>query len=217
MYCRSRFQLWGGYRIRMEKIRNSALIIFQKNAVLGKVKSRLAATIGEKKALEIYRSLLLHTYGQMEKLEEIDITIFYSDYIEESSYGQFKPDFQEIQVGADLGERMANAFQKLFQKGYKKVIIIGTDCPEIKSADIIDAFQALDKKDVCIGPALDGGYYLLGMCRYYEFLFQNIPWSSSEVTAKTIKTLNHHQISYKLLKTLRDIDTEEDLVAIFPK
>lgn len=201
----------------MENIRNSALIIFQKNAVLGKVKSRLAATIGEKKALEIYKLLLLHTYREIEKLEGIDISIFYSDFIEEISFVQIKPVFTEIQIGEDLGEKMSNAFRFLFEKGYQKVIIIGTDCPEIKSTDIQDAFQSLEKNEVCIGPALDGGYYLLGMCRYYESLFQNIPWSSSEVTKMTLEILNLGQISFELLKTLRDIDTEEDLIAIFPK
>lgn len=196
---------------------DNALIVFQKNAVLGKVKSRLAATIGEKKALEIYQSLLLHTYRQIEKLEDVDISIFYSDFIEENSFGQFKPDFEEVQKGVDLGERMSNAFLSLFQKGYKKVIIIGTDCPEIKTADIKDAFLALEKKEVCIGPALDGGYYLLGMCQFYGALFQNMPWSSSEVSKKTLEILNRDQISYELMKMLRDIDTEEDLIAIFPK
>ncbi|MCH6200607.1 TIGR04282 family arsenosugar biosynthesis glycosyltransferase [Aquiflexum sp. LQ15W] len=195
----------------------NALIVFQKNAVLGKVKSRLAATIGEKKALEIYRSLLLHTYRQIEKLEDVDISIFYSDFIEENSFGQFKPDFEKVQIGVDLGERMSNAFFSLFQKCYKKVIIIGTDCPEIRTADIKDAFQALKKKDVCIGPALDGGYYLLGMCQFYGALFENIPWSSSEVWKRTLEILNHGQISYDLMKTLRDIDTEEDMIAIFPE
>lgn len=195
----------------------NALIVFQKNAVLGKVKSRLAATIGEKKALEIYLSLLLHTYRQIEKLENTDISIFYSDFVEENSFGHFKPDFEEVQLGVDLGERMSNAFLSLFQKGYKKVIIIGTDCPEIKTADIKDSFQALEKKEVCIGPAMDGGYYLLGMCQFYGALFQNMPWSSSEVSKRTLEILNRDQISYELMKMLRDIDTEEDLIAIFPK
>jgi rSAM/selenodomain-associated transferase 1 len=195
----------------------NALIVFQKNAVLGKVKSRLAATIGEKKALEIYQSLVRHTYLEISKLEDVDVVIFFSDFLENNAVAGFKPYLLEIQVGEDLGKRMSNAFQKLFQKGYQKVIIIGTDCPEITAKDISEAFMSLEKKEVCIGPALDGGYYLLGMCGYYEALFQNIPWSSSEVTKITLEILNFHQVSYELLKTLRDIDTEEDLIAIFPQ
>jgi rSAM/selenodomain-associated transferase 1 len=195
----------------------NALIVFQKNAVLGKVKSRLAATIGEEKALEIYKSLLLHTYGEIGKLKGIDTFIFFSDFIEPDSESGDKAEYKEIQIGEDLGERMSNAFRKLFQKGYKRVVIIGTDCPEIQSSDIDDAFLALEKKEVCIGPAFDGGYYLLGMSRFQESLFQNIPWSSSEVTAKTKEILNSREISFELLKTLRDIDTEEDLIAIFPR
>ena len=203
---------------KMKSMNNeNALIVFQKNAVLGKVKSRLAATIGEEKALEIYKSLLLHTFGEINKLKGIDTSIFYSDFIEFDSESAYKAEYKEIQVGGDLGERMSNAFRKLFQEGYKKVVIIGTDCPEIQSSDIDAAFRSLEKNEVCIGPALDGGYYLLGMRRFHECLFQNIPWSSSEVTAKTKEILISRQISFDLLKTLRDIDTEEDLIAIFPK
>lgn len=195
----------------------NALIVFQKNAVLGKVKTRLAATVGDQRALEIYQALLKHTYIQIQELEETDIAIFYSDFIEKSPLEKFEADIEEIQVGVDLGVKMSNAFQNLFQKGYKKVVIIGTDCPDIKSEDINAAFLSLEKKEVCIGPALDGGYYLLGMRQFYGSLFQNIPWSSSEVSKKTLEILNRDQISYELLKTLRDIDTEEDLIAIFPK
>lgn len=201
---------------KMKSMNNeNALIVFQKNAVLGKVKSRLAATIGEEKALEIYKSLLLHTYSETRKLNGIDTWIFFSDFIEPES--GYKAEYKETQIGEDLGERMSNAFQKLFQKGYKKVVIIGTDCPEIQSSDIDAAFQSLEKKEVCIGPALDGGYYLLGMRRFKESLFENIPWSSPEVAKITLEILNFDQVSYELLKTLRDIDTEEDLIAFFPK
>jgi len=196
---------------------NNALIVFQKNAVLGKVKSRLAATIGNEKALGIYESLLLYTYGEIGKMKKIETFIFFSDFIESDSKSGYQAEYKEIQEGEDLGERMSNAFRKLFQKGYKKVVIIGTDCPEIQCTDIEAAFQSLEKKEVCIGPALDGGYYLLGMKSFNESLFQNIPWSSSEVTAKTQEILINRKISYELLKTLRDIDTEEDLIAIFPK
>ncbi|MCL6258172.1 TIGR04282 family arsenosugar biosynthesis glycosyltransferase [Aquiflexum sp. TKW24L] len=195
----------------------NALIVFQKNAELGKVKTRLAATIGDKRALEIYQSLLLHTYRIIEKLEDIDTVIFYSDYVEKGTLDQFQPDSKEIQTGKDLGERMANAFRLLFDQGYKKVVIIGTDCPEISATEITEAILTLDQNEVCIGPALDGGYYLLGMCRFYDSIFQNIPWSTSNVFSRTIKLLNRHQISYGLLKTLHDIDTEEDLQAFFPK
>lgn len=201
----------------MKRIRNSALIIFEKNAVQGKVKTRLAATIGEERALQVYKQLVMHTHTQIQQLENVDRVIFFSDFIEKSPLQMFQPEFEEIQAGGDLGERMSNAFQSLFQRGYKKVIIIGTDCPEIKTAHIETAFRSLEKNEVCIGPALDGGYFLLGMRRFYESLFQNIPWSSSVVTAKTTEKLNLQNISFELLKTLRDLDTAEDLSADFLK
>lgn len=201
----------------MGRIRKSALVIFQKNAVQGKVKSRLAATIGEERALQVYKQLVMHTHNQIQQLENVDRVIFFSDFIEKSPLEVFQPEFEEIQTGEDLGERMSNAFHSLFQKRYKKVVIIGTDCPEIKTADIETAFRSLEENEVCIGPALDGGYYLLGMRQFYGPLFQNIPWSSSEVSKRTLEILNRDQISYEMMKTLRDIDTEEDLIAIFPK
>jgi uncharacterized protein len=201
----------------MEKTRKSALVIFQKNAVPGKVKTRLAATVGEKKALEIYLSLVEHTYSQIRNLRNTDIFIYYSDYLEENP-NQGLPHFhQEVQSGNDLGERMHNAFQDLFQKGYNQIVLIGTDCPEITTEDIETAFQILEQEDVCIGPALDGGYYLIGMRRFYNFLFEKIAWSTSEVLNQTLEKLKLHKANFELLRILRDIDTEEDLDAIFPK
>jgi uncharacterized protein len=201
----------------MEKTRKSALVIFQKNAVPGKVKTRLAATVGEKKALEIYLSLVEHTYSQIRNLRNTDKFIYYSDYLEENP-NQGLPHFhQEVQSGNDLGERMHNAFQDLFLQGYNQIVLIGTDCPEINTEDIETAFHILEQEDVCIGPALDGGYYLIGMRRFYNFLFEKIAWSTSEVLNQTLEKLKLHKANYELLRILRDIDTEEDLDAIFPK
>jgi len=195
--------------------KENALIVFQKNEVLGKVKSRLAVTIGEEKALNVYRMLLDLTYSQVAKLSSSDIFVYYSDEIGDRSF--HFPVTKRIQKGQNLGHRMAVAFEEVFLSGYQKTVIIGTDCPEISAELLEQAFGVLDQKDAVIGPALDGGYYLLGMCRFNESLFQNMPWSSSEVTAQTIEKLNLHKISFGLLKTLRDIDTEEDLTTIFPK
>jgi rSAM/selenodomain-associated transferase 1 len=201
----------------MEKIRNSALIIFQKNAVLGKVKSRLAATIGEKRALEVYKDLLMHTHTQIMQLENVDRLIYYSDFVEKSPLEMFALESAEIQRGNDLGERMSDAFQKTFKQGYQKVVIIGTDCPEITTGDLEIAFNSLDDNLVCIGPALDGGYYLIGMSVFIPEVFQNMPWSTDKVLERTIEKLNLLEVGFELLKPLRDIDTEDDLLALFPK
>ena len=105
---------------------------------------------------------------------------------------------------------MLHAFSILFQQGYQKIIIIGTDCFELSSSILLDAFTALDNNEVVIGPSADGGYYLLGMQQLFPFLFEEKAWSTDTVYDSTIQQLKMHQISYYTLPILNDIDTEED-------
>ncbi len=186
-----------------------ALIIFARNPVRGKVKTRLAATMGDDKALSIYQSLLEHTV-QVTQTLACDRYVFYADGI---SLNDVWPDNvyrKKSQEGNDLGERMLHAFSILFQQGYQKIIIIGTDCFELSSSILLDAFTALDNNEVVIGPSADGGYYLLGMQQLFPFLFEEKAWSTDTVYKSTIQQLKMHQISYYTLPILNDIDTEED-------
>ncbi len=187
-----------------------ALIIFVKNKIAGKVKTRLAATIGEQAALHIYQQLLAHTHSAVENLK-VDKFVFYADHLEEDIWtgADFK---KQMQQGSDLGERMKNAFNNLFENGYEKALIIGTDCPGIEEEIIENAFAQLDNFDVIIGPAKDGGYYLLGMKKLLSFLFQNIKWSTRSVLKDTIAICKQHKLSYFLLPQLADIDVEKDLI-----
>lgn len=186
---------------------NSALIIFQKNAELGKVKTRLAASLGDQKALEIYEWLTAYTHEQLEGLK-VDKFIFYSDFIPET----VKPEgYQfEIQSGETLGDRMSEAFSRLFELGYKNIIIVGTDCPYLKMKELDKAFSILSQTELVIGPARDGGYYLLGMNRFFPELFQDIPWSTQDVLKLTLDQADELHLDYGFLKVLSDIDTLED-------
>ncbi len=162
------------------------IIIFVKNLVRGKVKTRLAATMGADYALKIYKDLIAHTTSVVQKLKANKI-VYYSDKIEKED--RFNEQFSKAkQQGGDLGERMKNAFREVFQQDYTKAIIIGSDCPSLNEDILSDAFESLDNNDIVIGPAYDGGYYLLGMKTLYSSLFQNIEWSTPNVFTTTIAT-----------------------------
>lgn len=186
------------------------LIIFAKKPVYGKVKTRLAVSIGHAAALGVYRQLLSHTLDIATKVK-VEKIIFYSD--EAAPDSRAVPSFRSTtQYGVDLGERMKNAFADVFRQGYAKAVIIGTDCPAIGETIVAAAFDTLHKKDVVIGPAYDGGYYLLGMKRVHPPLFEHIPWSTAAVFEKTVATCNTNGLSYSLLPPLPDVDEEKDLL-----
>ena len=194
---------------------SKALIIFTKNLIYGKVKTRLAATIGNDKAMHIYKSLVAHTHSVTTPLD-CDKIVYYSEFIEPDdiwSSGYIKAQ----QSGRDLGERMLHAFNEILDRAYSKVLIIGTDCPSL-SADIInEAFERLNDHDLVLGPSMDGGYYLLGMKKPCTKLFENIAWSTATVLYHTIAVINDLNLSYHLLPLLNDIDCEADLEDVKPE
>lgn len=187
------------------------LLIFQKNATLGKVKTRLAATIGDQAAYEAYQLLVDYTH-KITKRSSADKVLFFSNHLEED-LSNYSNDYRfELQSGKDLGEKMSNAFQQLFKENYDRLIIIGTDCAEITPDLISEAFDTLEESEVVIGPALDGGYYLLGMRSFIPGLFKGIPWSTNQVATMTKEYLSQNEISFALLPALSDVDIEEDWV-----
>ena len=189
---------------------SSLLLIFVKNPELGKVKTRLAATIGNRKALRIYLKLLEHTRTITQSLP-YDKVVYYSPAIQpDDIWGQ--GGFQKsLQREGDLGQRMQDAFQTGFTQGYEKICIIGSDCYELTSEIIQTAYQALDAHDVIVGPSLDGGYYLLGMKELHPELFQNKHWSTSSVLKDTITDLTQKRLQWTALPELNDVDEEGDL------
>lgn len=184
------------------------LIIFAKYPELGKVKSRLAHDIGDEKALDIYKELLRITESETRKLTNCDVVIYWAD---KKCFNHWKSEKKQIQNGSNLGERMKNAFVDSFNTGYKKVIIIGTDLPNISSKIINEGFNSLDTNSVVFGPASDGGYYLLGMNKMIGEIFVNKPWSQSNLLKLSTIELDELNVKYTLLEELNDIDTLKDL------
>ena len=188
-----------------------ALLIFAKNPKAGKVKTRLAATIGTDAALYVYKQLVEHTVSVTNCLPD-DKIMFYSDFVFDEDAWNTEHYLKQLQNGKDLGERMNNAFASTFKNGYDRIVIIGTDCPALNAEIIMNAFACLDKYDVVIGPAEDGGYYLLGLKQLCSEVFENIPWSTSTVFDDTTRKCAALQLTYGLLPVLNDIDEENDLL-----
>lgn len=186
------------------------LIIFYRNPELGKVKTRLAASVGDEKALAIYLRLSAHTREVSENLT-MDKSLCYSDFADSEDNWPLAKYKKEIQTGRDLGERMKNAFASGFELGYQKIVIIGTDCFELTAEIIKQSFERLDHHDAVIGPALDGGYYLLGMKKLIPEIFRNKAWSTESVCTETMKDLERLNLVYSLSPPLRDVDEVKDL------
>lgn len=189
---------------------NNCLIIFTRNPVYGKVKTRLAATVGEDVALKVYQFLVAHTAKVAYGIAAVR-AIYYSDTVVTADVWD-EADRKVLQEGAGLGERMSNAFRDVLNEGRDKAIIIGTDCYELTRDIIDDAFAQLDEYDVVVGPALDGGYYLLGMKQHHPELFDGIFWSTNSVLQDTLSRCDNLLLRYSLLPDLSDIDQEMDLL-----
>lgn len=187
---------------------DSALLIFIKNAELGKVKTRLASTVGDEKALKIYRSLLNHTRHIAEETKA-DRLLFYNNTINHADEWS-ETHFQKyLQEDGDLGVRIKKAFQTAFEQ-HSKVVIIGSDCASLNVEIVEEAFMALNSSPFVIGPAMDGGYYLIGMNQLELSVFENIDWSTDQVFNQTIAAIKKLNKSCYLLPELSDIDYEED-------
>ncbi|HZV12111.1 MAG TPA: TIGR04282 family arsenosugar biosynthesis glycosyltransferase [Candidatus Kapabacteria bacterium] len=193
---------------------DTVLLIFARYPTPGKVKTRLAATLGADRAATFYRACAEYIFQECAKLDEsVTRYLFYSDDADNERMRQWVGnDFLYMAQGTgDLGERMSNAFEKIFSEGAHKVIIIGTDVPDISAGIIGEAIRALDDCDAVIGPSRDGGYYLLGMKQLHEEIFSNITWGSGSVFAETVKRLQGKRLSLHSMLALADIDTEDDL------
>ncbi len=187
---------------------HNALIIFVKNPVLGRVKTRLAKTIGDEAALAAYLHLL-------EVTRDIAIGsishkyVFYSDVIDHHDLWNGHGCTKMLQKGDDLGERMAHAFTTVLER-HQHAVIIGSDCGDLTTEIIERAFTTLAETDVVVGPSFDGGYYLLGMNEMQPQLFGEIEWSTDEVFKTTLSRALEAGLSVTELIELTDIDHEAD-------
>lgn len=173
------------------------------------MKTRLAKDIGDLAALQVYEFLLDHTRRITQELP-VKKWVYYSDFIPSEDIWEEKSFVKKIQKGKDLGERMHNAFAEVFAEGFEKIIIIGSDIFELSTEDILAAFQELEVNTYVIGPALDGGYYLLGMTSLTPGLFQNKAWSTPRVLEDTLTDLEGEKIA--ILEVRNDVDTLEDIL-----
>lgn len=183
------------------------LIVFVKNIVLGKVKTRLAKSIGDVGAFNVYKQLFNITQTETLKTN-IERHIYFSDVVINSAWPNDK---KFVQSGNNIGERMENAFNKGFELGYKKVILIGSDLPDISSKLIQTGIELLNSADCVFGPATDGGYYLIGLNEPNPHIFRDKPWSKPNLMSETETEIYAQDKSIKYLKKLNDIDTIDDL------
>ncbi|MEO7300080.1 MAG: TIGR04282 family arsenosugar biosynthesis glycosyltransferase [Verrucomicrobiota bacterium] len=186
------------------------LIIFAKAPRPGQVKSRLASSIGEIAACEAYQKITRLLLDNLHGLENVEIR-FAPDEAESEMRKWLGHGYEYAPQGSgDLGERLQRAFQENFSAGNQRVIVIGSDCPYVTKQDIEAAANALTLKDVVLGPANDGGYWLMGLRKPQPALFQEIPWSSEKVLETTLIRISEAQLSFQLLHKLHDIDVAED-------
>lgn len=188
---------------------NKKIVVFVKNAVPGKVKTRLAKTIGDKEALEVYLRLLEITKREVLKVDA-NKEVWYAWDIGKDDIWEEELFSKKSQIDGDLGEKMKHAFEDSFKNGCNKMVLIGSDCPTLTSKIMEEAFAKLDENDVVFGPSEDGGYYLIGMSSYKPEVLEDIDWSTERVMEQTVLRAQETEIKLAKLQVLNDIDNEHD-------
>ena len=187
---------------------NQLLMVFIKDSSKYPVKTRLKTSIGKNKSIWVYNQILKKTVLVLKNIKT-DIAVFhYNSIISKNPFKNFSK-WNKIQIGKNLGEKISNAFNWGFEKGYKKIIIIGSDLWDLNEEIINKGFLELNENKVVIGPSIDGGYYLLGLNKKMPKIFEGIKWGTQSVLAETLKLLEHEPY---ILPELNDIDTFEDLI-----
>ncbi len=216
LFTRNTDAIYKDYFMTDKFTNKKAVIVFVKYPGVGKVKTRLAETTGNEFALEFYDNCVRHTLAELNELSSdgTDIYIFYSGKDDSATVREWiGAEFHMLrQKGKSLGDKIADAFTSVFEKGYEKVAIVGSDVPDLSADILIEAFAKLDKVDAVVSPSPDGGYNLLAMKKFSALIFQGINWSTDTVLSETIDKFNSINYSYKLLRSLIDIDTEQDLI-----
>jgi uncharacterized protein len=192
------------------------LIVFTRYPTVGQAKTRLIPALGAAGAVELHRQMTAHTLAQVRELQQhqsLTVTIYCAGQQDQSKIvAWLGAEWQyQQQVVGDLGVRMATAFADRLQSGMQKVVIIGTDCPGLTAEIIQNAFEQLSDHELVLGPAIDGGYYLIGLRSIRPELFRDIPWSTDAVLAKTMEIAQQLHLSTALLPSLVDVDRPADL------
>ena len=189
-----------------------ALIVFARAPELGRVKTRLAAGLGDVAALGIYRRLADQVISAVRASDSYSIIVAYTPAAAEHAMREWLGPSIVLrsQASGDLGARMAGAIGDALAAGAERVVVIGTDCPDLDAQVVETAFRQLASSDAVLGPATDGGYYLIGMSRLHPELFDDIPWSAPDTLRVTLERARASGISIALLDERHDIDTADD-------
>jgi len=202
---------------RSMRLDDRCLLFFVRSPGKGNVKSRLAAAIGHELTVKLYKSFVLQMLSTLKKGNFAFYVCFHPENALKGLKKWLGGRHHYIpQEGKDLGERMKNAFAAAFQTGFKRVVLIGSDIPDLPLEFIQEAFTSLEEKDAVIDPAYDGGYYLIGFTdkAFSPKVFEGMTWGTKTVFDDTMKVLEGLQKKVYTLKPLRDIDTVEDLIEI---
>jgi uncharacterized protein len=194
----------------------NALILMTRIPIPGRTKTRLMKVLSGEECAQIHRCFLMDIFNTLKNIK--DSTDVFLTYTPEDSLGiinEMVPEWIASfpQKGEKLGERMKASIDMLLKEGYKKVILIGSDIPDLSSKDIEDAFAVLDSDDIVLGPTVDGGYYLVGMKKIHKELFSdNLKWGNKSVFEATVDIANKCSLKVGLASKYRDIDDEKDLL-----
>jgi len=197
-----------------EQSPTDTLILFSRYTRPGHTKTRLIPLLGEKGAALLQKNMTEKNILELHALspnivKEIWFTGGNEDEMRQWLGNSFR---YHLQPDGDLGHRMQAASNHAFMTNCRKLVLIGSDCPLLTTDDIITAFARLELNDLVIGPAGDGGYYLIGMTHLVADLFSDIPWGSDQVLDRTLAKIGNMSLSCSLLPTLADVDRPEDLV-----
>jgi hypothetical protein len=193
----------------MTRKNRTAYILFTRNPVIGKVKTRLAAEVGEEEALRIYLLMLHHSLKVVDYFPSQDVKIYIDEYPEDRNYlGKYK-DHLFLQRGVDLGQKMEFAIEEQLLE-YDQALLFGTDILELDKDVIALAKDQLKRRDAVLGPSKDGGYYLIGLKRSLPIIFKEIPWSSDQVAKNTLRRIINTNLSLFLTPVLGDVDYKAD-------
>jgi rSAM/selenodomain-associated transferase 1 len=195
---------------------SECLIIFTRYPEPGKTKTRLIPALGAEGAATLQRQMTEHTLAQVKELQAkrlVSVEVYFVGGNQQLMQSWLGTSVIYRQQGdGDLGRRMAIAFQTALEAGKQRVVVIGTDCPDLKAQLMVKAFHALEQHDLVLGPAQDGGYYLIGLCRLIPELFTGISWSTAEVLQQTMSIAQRLELAVAYLPRLSDVDRPEDLV-----
>lgn len=189
------------------------LLVFVKRPRAGEVKTRLARDVGAEDAASLYQAMAEHVLASTAPVGGgYAREVWFAPHDAEADLARWLPAEERVaQVSGDLGRRMAHAFESAFARGAARAVLIGTDAPALGRAQVERAFAELHGHDLVLGPACDGGYYLVGLTAPQAALFDGVAWSTDAVYASTLDRARSLGLRTAALPELRDVDTLADL------